>query len=372
MGRSARGLKNKEQMIVSLDNRKYNRKTKKNQEGCSRGPFYGIIGSMDVKIAENKEEWDSWLHAQGSVEFLQSWEWGEFQKSTGKEVLRLQCVEEGVVKGQIQGFLHVLKKEMRYFYAPRVHVTKKMLDCVVEFLKNKNIVFLRFEPDADISCLLRLYKTKPRQPQHTLILDITKSSRELLEQMHPKTRYNIRLAQKKGVELVEEKNVDVFFALNEETTKRDGFKSHEKEYYAQMLQYPFVHQVNAYYEGVAIASVLLIVFGKRCTYLHGASGSEYRNVMAPYFLQWGSIQFAQALHCTQYDFWGIAPIIHKETEANALSFHGFQWEGNHRFAGVTRFKVGFGGEVKNYPDGVEVAIQKWKYKLYRVIKTLKR
>lgn len=331
-----------------------------------------MIWAMDIKLAQNKEEWNSWLLAQGNLEFLQSWEWGEFQKNTGKEVLRLQCVEEGIIKGQIQGFLHVLHKNLTYLYVPRVHVTKKMLDEVVSFLRDKNIIFIRFEPDADISCLMKLYKVKPRQPQNTLILDISKTSREILEQMHPKTRYNIRLAQKKGVELVEEKNVDLFFSLNEETTKRDGFKSHDKDYYRKMLQQDFVHQINAYYEGVPIASILLIVFGKRCTYLHGASSSEYRNVMAPYFLQWGGIQFAQSLQCSEYDFWGIAPIIHKETEANALSFHGFAWEGNHRFAGVTRFKVGFGGEVKNYPDAVEVAIQKWKYQVYRIIKTLKR
>jgi len=327
---------------------------------------------MEIKIAENKQDWDSWLLGQGNFEFLQSWEWGEFQKSTGKMVLRVQFVEEGQVKAQVQGFFHPLAREMKFLYIPRLQVTKKTLDCLMAYLKTQNIVFVRLEPLSEISSFQKIYKVPCRQPQNTLLIDMSLPSRDLLEQMHPKTRYNIRLAQKKGVELEEKKDVDLFCALNAETTKRDGFKSHEKEYYKKMLEQDFVHQINAFYEGQPIASVLLIIFGKRCVYLHGASSNENRNVMAPYLLQWAAIQFAQTLECTEYDFWGIAPMVNTEVDANAILFHGYKWQGNHRFAGVTRFKVGFGGEVKNYPEAIEIPLKMWQYQMYRIIKKIKR
>ena len=330
-----------------------------------------MIEAMVIKIAENREEWDSWLLRQENFEFLQSWDWGEFQKKTGKEVLRLQYVEDGQIKAQMQGFFHPLKKDWQYWYAPRMQGTKKGVEALAHYLKNKKNIFIRIEPQAEICFMHTVSRVSCRQPQNTLLLDITKNQRELLESMHPKTRYNIRLAQKKGVELEEKKDVDLFFELNEETTKRDGFKSHEKDYYKKMLEYDFVHQINARFEGKGIASILIVVFGKRCVYLHGASSSEYRNVMAPYLLQWAAIQFAQALHCTEYDFWGIAPLVNTEVDANAISFHGYKWEGNHRFAGVTRFKVGFGGAVKNYPDAVEIPLEKWKYQVYRLIRKFK-
>lgn len=326
---------------------------------------------MELKIAENREEWDAWFLSHGNFEFLQSWEWGEFQKNTGKAVFRFQGVENEKVVCQVQGFTHPLKTRFAFFYAPRVNPSKKFSELLKDFFKKQNILFLRFEPVSDISCP-SVVKVKTRQPQNTLILDISKTPAQLLEEMHSKTRYNIRLAQKKEIEIKEEKNIDLFWELNEQTTKRDGFKSHDKEYYEKMMECEFVHQLNASYEGQPIASLLLIFFGKRCVYLHGASGDEHRNLMAPYLLQWCAIRLAQEMKCTEYDFWGIAPVIHTEVDANSLAFHGYKWQGNHRFAGVTRFKVGFGGEVKDYPEGVEIPVSSWQYNLYRLLKKILR
>lgn len=324
---------------------------------------------MELKIAENKEEWDSWFLTRGSFEFLQSWGWGEFQQTTGKTVFRFQGVENGQVVCQVQGFTHPIKTSFAYFYAPRATLTRKFLEHIKNFFQKQNILFVRLEPLGE-SSLPFSYSVKTRQPQNTLVLNISLTPAQLLEKMHSKTRYNIRLAEKKGVEIREEKNIDIFWKLNEQTTNRDGFKSHEKEYYAKMLGYDFVHQLTAYYEEQPIASVLLIVFGKRCVYLHGASSDEYRNIMAPYLLQWCAIRLAQEMKCTQYDFWGIAPIVYTEVDANALSFHGYKWLGNHRFAGVTRFKVGFGGDVQNYPEAREIPLQRIQYQLYRLVKKI--
>ncbi len=330
-----------------------------------------MIRAMNIKLAENKEKWDAWFLDQGNFEFLQSWDWGEFQRSTGKDIFRLECEENGQIKAQVQVFAHTLFRGLRYAYAPRIPVSKKLIQALQDFFEKKNFLFLRIEPQTVAPLFSsRTVRVPCRQPQYTLILDFEKTPQQLLEGMHPKTRYNIRLAQKKNLSLNQEKNVDVFFALNEQTTQRDGFKSHDKEYYKKMLELPFVHQINAVYEGTPVASVLLLVWGKRCTYLHGASSNEHRSTMAPHLLQWAGIQLARQLQCTEYDFWGIAPIVNNESEANALSFHGYKWQGNHRFAGVTRFKVGFGGEVKNYPDAFEVPLKFIPYQLYRLLKKI--
>jgi len=183
--------------------------------------------------------------------------------------------------------------------------------------------------------------------------------------MHSKTRYNIRLAEKKGVEIREGKNIEWFWKLNEQTTKRDGFKSHGKVYYEKMLEMPISHQLTAFFDGRPIASHIYIAWNGRCTYLHGASSNEYRNVMAPYLLQWESIKFAKKFGNTEYDFWGVAaPKEHGKT------FHIYSWDEQDSLSNVTRYKAGFGGEVISYPDAFEVVLKPVLYRLFRFVKKL--
>jgi len=334
---------------------------------------------MELRICDNKEEWDNLLKQQGQnlrqssdqAEFLQSWNWGEFQASTGKPAIRLQAVENGEVKWQGQCLEHKLGLGLKYTYLPRVmeHGTWNMEQLLL-WLKEHNFSFLRIEPSKDINLSIfqsfNLSLTNNRQPRTTLILDLTQSEETLLADMHSKTRYNISLAERKGVQVKDEKNSDVFWALNQTTTERDKFKSHGKEYYAKMLQYDFTHQLIAYYNDIPIATILLIVFGDKCVYLHGASSNEERNLMAPYLLQWRGIQLAKKLGCKYYDFWGVAPAP-KVGEPSSC-FHNLCWEVGHKWTGVTRFKVGFGGTVRSYPGAFDIILSRWKYGLYQLIR----
>ncbi|MBI4427014.1 MAG: peptidoglycan bridge formation glycyltransferase FemA/FemB family protein [Candidatus Magasanikbacteria bacterium] len=359
---------------------------------------------MEIKICQNKQEWDSWVStlrltpfAQGKpAEFLQSWDWGEFQKNVGNDVLRLQVVDGGQVLWQGQGFTHRLGLGMKYLYAPRMQNADNRMQSVCDFLRGKGFAFVRIEPDEELGIMnyampagrQELRTTKNRQPQNTLVLNISKTEEEFLAAMHEKTRYNIRLAEKKGVVIKSEKNIDVFWQLNLATTERDKFRSHPKEYYRKMLENNFCRQLTAYYpfdslrslragsfdsaplglssgrrQGKPIAAILLAAFGDTITYLHGVSGNEHRNLMSPYLLQWEGIKLGKKLGCQYYDFGGIAP----DAKLSATtSFNNFCWPADHPWTGITRFKAGFGGERRDYPGAVDVVLSGWRYVLYKI------
>ena len=319
---------------------------------------------MEIKICQNRAEWEERQNntsaSSAPAEFLQSWKWGEFQKSVGRKVMQLIGDD-----WQAQGFEHQLPGLGKYLYVPRFQISDFGSQNFIEYLKDKNYIFLRLEPLAKLSSSSYLLsQVKNRQPQQTLILDLTRSEEELLRRMHAKTRYNIGLAERKGVVIKQEKNIDIFWELNKKTTERDEFKSHEKKYYEKMLELDGVYQLTAYFEnkpcdsaqGKPIAASIMIIFNNTATYLHGASANEFRNVMATYLLQWEGIKLGKRLNCDYYDFWGVAPLLKTENEP---------------WAGMTRFKVGFGGEYKEYPQACDIILKPWKYWLYRFVRKIR-
>lgn len=329
---------------------------------------------MNLKEITSQAEWES---IAAGTEFLQSFHWGEFQKAAGNNVLRLGIYNERKLVHAIQAFVHDVGFGFRYLYIPRADISEDVIGVLKNYAQEHGFFCIRIEPVSkqvtNVNDRKMPGEARPasnRQPQHTLVLNLLKDEEKLLSEMHEKTRYNIRLAVKKGVEIREGKNIDVFWELNKQTIERDTFKSHDKLYYEKMLQSPICHQLTAYYENKPIACNLYISFNRVCTYLHGASSNEFRNVMAPYVLQWTGIQFAKKFGCTAFDFWGIAPDMKKE-HGDAMCLNGFCWDKNHKWSGVTRFKVGFGGTRKSYPDAYEIAVNEFKYKLFKLVKLIR-
>lgn len=321
-----------------------------------------------------KEVWKEWEVGHPDLSFLQTWEWGEFQRSAGHEPVRWQIFEQSALIGQVQGFEHRLFPGVSYLYIPRMPaVSGSSIDEMVKIARESGIDFLRIEPaeEAEGEFSVSAKKIKSRQPAQTLILSLLPNEEELLAGMHAKTRYNIRVAQKHGVRIDTKKDATIFSQLNVETTERDRFKSHESEYYAGMLALDEVYQFTAYADDMPIASIICAGAGNTYTYVHGASSNAMRNVMAPYLLQWEAIRFAKQNGFATYDFWGIAPFVEK-TDSDAIQCaHGKCWNNTHPWSGITRFKVGFGGEYREYPPARELVCNRLVYGLFNFIKSLK-
>ena len=315
----------------------------------------------------NAEQWNNWLLEHQNEEFLQSYEWGEFQAREGRGVFRVQGGDTGGVGYQAQGFVHSLPLGMKYVYFPHnPGLEGEQVTEFLNFLKKQGFVFARFEPIQDLEVNnFKKISTHHRQYQYTSILNLRKSDEDLLKSFHEKTRYNIRLAAKKGVKIVQEKNAEIFWPLLQETYKRDKIKSHSEKYYKDFIDLPECSQLTAYFENTPLASLLLITSGKTSVYVHGASSNQNRNLMAPYLLQWEALQFARTLGATKYDLGGVAKPVESDA-SEAETFFTSTWDKNDKLSGVTRFKAGFNGTIKHYAPACDVVFDSLKYTVYQL------
>ena len=342
--------------------------------GYDRGVFQVI---MEIKICQDREVWNQYFLDRKQAEFLQSWQWGEFQETVGRKAVRLQLGEGEKILAQFQGFVHKIGRLAKFIYFPGFYypdiLSPDGLSDWLSWLKMSGYMFARMEPARPVAKADNFHyvKTASRQPQHTLRLKVTSDETALLAAMHAKTRYNIGLAEKKGVEIKNEKEIEVFWELNRATAARDKFKSHSREYYDKMLALEGVYQLSAYFAGRPIAAAILISFGETLTYLHGVSANQDRNLMAPYLLQWRAIELARKLGKEYYDFGGVARLYRKDgvkTEPKETCFNGFCWPAAHKWTGLTRFKVGFGGEPRARPEAFEVPFKNNLYRIFNLVK----
>jgi lipid II:glycine glycyltransferase (peptidoglycan interpeptide bridge formation enzyme) len=317
---------------------------------------------------DNQDQWQS-------NNFLQSWEWGEFQKSLGREVRRLSWDN----KIFVQAIKMNLPLGKNYWYIPHAPVIISQtpeafaaMSELVDELGKHGVLFLRVDPIARIEPSTeeqkqersnRLLEFVPStQPRCTRVLDLSRTEELLLSQMHQKTRYNIRLAQKKGVE-VREGPIEDFFKLNKQTKQRDNFVSHPDSHYKKMfdsLPGGFIKIWNAECDGKVLSSNIILYFGDTATYAHGASSNENRELMGSHLLQWNVIQDAKSKGLKYYDFYGVNP----EDEEHAA--YKESWKG------ISRFKQGFGGELICYPHSFDLIYKNGWYTLYKLLRKFRR
>lgn len=299
------------------------------------------------------------MQTEGS--FLQSKAWANFQSSVGKKVVTIPTS-----KGDIYGFVHALPFGLSYLYIPHVDCTSDLLEKILTSARTVNAMFVRLEPLSQpvTDSQYTVIPTFSRQPAYSLCIAL-QPEEDMLQGMHSKTRYNIGLSERKGVVVKEEKDAGIFWNLLRETTARDGFRAHEKVYYENMLRVPTVRQYIAFANSTPVASIVTITHGHTTTYLHGASLHEYRNVMAPYALQWQAMKDAFHDGGRSYDMWGVAPTAEAHSP-HAETFHTYTWNTSHSFHGITRFKAGFGGVPIVHPQAVEISLRPLLYHLYRI------
>jgi len=318
-----------------------------------------------IKEILQKNDWTK------KPEFLQSWEYGDFLKSTGRTVVRYE-VENSNTKQQFQGVVTKMPLGLKFLYVPRVELSEESIKEINKFLQKESYTFWRLELINEIKMdNLKSVQIKNRQPQHTWILDLDKTEEELLTQMHAKTRYNINLSNRKGVICKMEKDIEKYWKLNEMTTERNNIKSHDKAYIKKLLELENVYQLTTYFENEVLSSAIVLKEGETMYYLFGASSNSHRNLMAPYLNQFEIIKLAKQKNCLFYDFWGIAPPAEKDS-AEADSHHLYSWQKNNSLSGVAKFKAGFNGHLKSYPKAVEIILQPFKYQLFSFLQKLRK
>ena len=296
-----------------------------------------------------KEEWEQKMSVQPQAQFLQSWEWGEFQRRLGRKFWRLE------IEGD---YFLVIKMPLplgrSYLYIPRtgIELTASKLKVLRELSAEEKCIFIRIEPVVQDLTLLGFEKVRQVQPTKTLMLDLNLSEEELLAQMHQKTRYNIRLAAKKGANLTlgNQDYFDRFYDLLVGTYRRKNKGLHSRDYYQKLFDDHLAKLFFAELDGKVLCANMMVFYGDTVTYLHGGSSSDDKNIMAPHFLQWEQIKQAKVQGYKYYDFWGIDEI---------------------KWPGVTRFKKGFGGFEIDYRGTWELPIIKNWYKIYKLIKKVK-
>ena len=330
-----------------------------------------------MRILQNKkdeEEYSDFLEKHERCNFQQSLEWAKVKQSWKREVILAEDTN-----GKINGSLMVLVRKIPFFgnimYSARgpvcdihnIEVLRQITEGAKELAKKYNAIVLRIEPDIKSNdtdfrnIMLELgYSIKDDaknfrdeiQPRYVFRLDTkNKTEDEIFKNYHQKTRYNVRLATKKGVTVKEGTREDLkdFHKIMVTTGIRDGFITRPLEYFEKMydcLGPEHMKILMAYYDGKPISGVIPIMYGNKTWYLYGASSNEHRNLMPNYLLQWEMIKIAISRKSDIYDLRGVPGIA---DDSN----------------GLYRFKKGFGAEYTEFIGEVYIPFKPLTYKAYK-------
>jgi lipid II:glycine glycyltransferase (peptidoglycan interpeptide bridge formation enzyme) len=297
-------------------------------------------------------DWNQFLSVHPHVHLLQTGEWGELKSAFGWKAIRIITGNVGV-----QILFRKLPLGFTVGYIPKPAfcsqlsiLNQELWHEIDSLCKRKRAIFLKVEPDLwqesnQVPIANYQVRVSPHniQPPRTIIIDLKDSQEQILARMKQKTRYNIRLAEKKGVTVRAWDDIEAFHNMMLLTGNRDGFGVHSREYYqhAYDLLHPkqMVELLLAVYERTPLAALFVARHGNHAYYLYGASTDEERNRMPTYLLQWEAMKWAKAHGCEEYDLWGVPDKEEATLEANFETRQDGLW-------GVYRFKRGFGGQLK--------------------------
>ena len=308
-----------------------------------------------------RAEWDGWLRGSpGGGHVLQSYEWGEFKRTSGWRPIRLVLEKEGEVLGLGQFLAYnttpvpgVLMYCTKGPWLPwdDEEAVRTFFEGVRAIAGREGAHTVKIEPEVleqqkDVKALLdEIGFRKARYDLNlktTLVVDLSLSEEELLGRMKGKTRYNVRLAAKKGVEVVEpefEEGWATFYEWMKATSERkeDYVLRRSRDYLRSVMR--SMHDADqghlffAEHEGTPLAGMYVFTFGEKYWYMYGASSDEKRNLKPNYLLQWEVMRWAKGRGLTHYDMVGV-PKSEELNEGSSL------WN-------VYKFKEGFGGEISD-------------------------
>lgn len=348
--------------------------------------------NYSISPVTNPDQWHQMIASRPEANFLQSWQWGQFQAKLGKSVFYLGLFEAENLLG---GAVVVKEEAKRGWYltvaggplfaevAPTLSTADQLLanpdsstpvvadlvtaedqlitltQALTELAEAENCLFIRVRPQVlHTSATEQLFQTAGYKsaPMHltadlTLQLDLTKSEDELLADMRKNTRYEVRKAEKLGITVQESfdpADIQTFFNHQLYLAEKHGFVPFSLEFLqTQFDEFVADRQVSlfhAYDQDQLLASAFIIQFNGEAVYHYGISTPENAKKPGSYACQWAAIKTAKARGCSRYNFWGIAP----------------KDQPDHRFAGVSLFKRGFGGVEVPYLPAQDLPVN-WKY-----------
>jgi len=302
---------------------------------------------------------------------LQSSEWGEFRQKTGIKVIKIN---------DMQMTIHQIPHTpWTIGYIPKGPLpTVNMISELKRIGRKEKCIFIQLEPNVEKGQEPKNWKLEienwklweaahPLFTRYTFILDLTKSEEELLKVMAPKTRYNIKVALKHGVKIIQDnsnKAFEDYLRLTEETTKRQNFYAHTQKYHRLMWEtFRFTqgtlntdkltaHLFLAKYKGQTLAAWILFVYKDTLYYPYGASSSLHREVMASNLMMWEVIKFGKKLGLKKFDMWGALSSNPNKSDP---------WYGFHRF------KEGYGPKHVEFVGSFDLVLNSVLYEIYKIM-----
>jgi lipid II:glycine glycyltransferase (peptidoglycan interpeptide bridge formation enzyme) len=313
---------------------------------------------------------------------LQTYEWGDFRRKTGAEVIRRAIKNESKITYAYQITVHKTPNfPYQIGYFPKGNLpTEEVLQDLKDTGEKNFISFVQLEPNVPKTQVANFkFEDKkiiksfhPLFTRFTFILDLTKNEDELLKNMHQKTRYNIKLSDKKNVKVEidnRDKAFEEYIKLTKETTKRQKFYAHDENYHRLMwetlktqknvieLNKLQAHLMKATYKNKTLVTYILFTFKDKLYYPYGASSDEYREVMASSKTMWEAIKWGKSLGLKTFDMWGAANVREPKTNNPYYGFH--------------RFKQGFGAELIEFMGSFDLIINPLNYRLLHVADKLR-
>ena len=343
----------------------------------------GVFKTMEVREITRKEVWEEFLAKCQEKTFLQSWNWGEFNKITGNKIWRLGAYDKEELVGLILVSKVIARRGIYLLiqHGPnicnsnlKIQIFETLFEELKKIGKEERCDFIRIAPISE--------KTEENEkifsglgfheaPGHanayeaTWKLDLTVSEEEIMKNMRKTTRYLIRQAEKNQDIVIEKsdklEDIEIYQKLNEKVAKRQKFVPFSSKFIKNEFEV-FPGQalwIFGKYNGEVVAGALIVFWSGIGFYHQAASDSKYAKLSVPYLLQWEAIKEAKKRGCLLYDFWGFTdPVKYPK----------------HPWAGPTLFKMGFGGRAYEYEKTKDFPLSKkyWLTYIFEKIRTLKR
>ena len=336
------------------------------------------MANYSVKSIENRDEWEKAVLSFAPQTFLQGWSWGQTNVGVGAKVIRLGFCQDDKTVGVAQ----IIKEKARrgpYLLIPggplldwsNQRLVKFVVDHIRDLAQKEKVWFIRIRPEVPDSfgskkAFLKLgFLPAPMHlhAENTWVLDITPEEETLLQGMRKTTRYLIRQSLKENLtfeEYTHPNGAEILCTLQKETAARHKFSPYPKKLFeAELASFKENQEGSLFvckYGKDVLAAAIIIFYGHIAYYHHSASTLiKYPKVPFSYFLQWHIIKEAKKRNARTYNFWGIAPSDNPK----------------HRFAGVTTFKKGFGGERIDWLQAQDLPVSPFYWLTY-IFETLRR